>query len=68
MGMSSTAWRAVIDEARILSGRTDMAKSIEQLVQETLGAQALTILRLTSENESLHDRIKELEAAQTPKA
>jgi len=40
-----------------------MAKTIEQLVQDTIGAQALTILRLQSENESLHERVKELEAA-----
>jgi len=42
------------------------AKTLEHLVQDTLGAQTLTILRLQAENEALHERIKELEAA--PKA
>lgn len=45
-----------------------MAKSLEQLVQDTLGAQALTILRLQAENESLHERLKEAtETVPTPK-
>lgn len=41
-----------------------MARTLESLVQDTLGAQALTILRLTAENDALHERIKELETAQ----
>ena len=44
-----------------------MAKTIEQHVRETLGDQALTILRLTAENELLHEKVKELEAAKEGK-
>lgn len=44
------------------------ARTLEQLVQDTLGAQALTILRLTADNEALHARIKELETRLTTKA
>lgn len=41
-----------------------MAKTFEQLVQDTLGAQTMTICKLQSEIDSLHARIKELEAEQ----
>ncbi len=40
-----------------------MAKTLDQLVQEALGAQTLTILRLQAENELLGERLAQL----TPK-
>lgn len=43
------------------------AKTLEQRVQETIGAQALTIMQVQAENELLHERIKELEAAAAEK-
>lgn len=43
------------------------AKTLDQIVQDTLGAQTLAICRLQAENESLHARIKELEAEQQKK-
>lgn len=43
-----------------------MARTLEDLVEATLGRQDLTILRLQAENESLHERIKELEQAAKP--
>jgi BMFP domain-containing protein YqiC len=45
-----------------------MAKTLDQFVQDTFGAQALTICRLQAELEVTLARIAELEAAQAKQA
>ena len=45
-----------------------MAKTLEQHVQDTIGAQVMTILQLQAENELLNEKIKEMEAKKAEEA